>query len=76
MTLDQSIQWRKKLVEEKKKKERKEREEEGRERSSTFSLVFPTIGPSIPVGARRKVLPHSRDSSRDRKLGVLTNSKR
>ena len=61
---------------EKKKEEKREREEEGRERSSTFSLVFPTIRPSVPVGARKKVLPHSRDSSRDRKLEVLTNFKR
>ena len=38
-------------------RERKEREEEGIERSSTFSLVFSAIGPSIPVGARKKVFP-------------------
>ena len=36
---------------------RKERGEEGRERSSTFSLVFSATGPSVPVEARRKVLP-------------------
>ena len=42
------------------KRERKEREEEGIERSSIFSLVFLAIGPSVPVGARRKVLPHGK----------------
>ena len=39
------------------RKKEKEREEEGRERNSTFSLVFPAIGPSVTVRARRKVLP-------------------
>ena len=44
----------------KEKKERKEREKEGRERSSTFSLVFSAIGPSVPIEARRKVLPRGK----------------
>ena len=45
---------------ERKKIKRKERVEEGRKRSSTFSLVFPTIGLSVLVGVRRKVLPHDK----------------
>ena len=40
--------------------ERKEREKKYGERSSTSSLVFPTIGATVPVGARRKVLPHGK----------------
>ena len=40
--------------------EKRERIERGRilERSSTFSLDFPTIGPSNPNKARGKVDPH------------------
>ena len=45
---------------EREKRKRKEREEEGRERSSTFSLVFPMIGLSISVGASGKVLPRGK----------------
>ena len=43
-----------------KKGERKEREEEGRERSSTFSLVFPAIGLSVLIRAIRKVIPRGK----------------
>ena len=32
-----------------------------RERSSTFSLEFPTIGLSVSGDARNKVAPHSKD---------------
>ena len=32
-----------------------------RERSSTFSLEFPTIGPSVSGEARSKVAPHGKD---------------
>ena len=37
--------------------ERGERKRELRERSSTFSLNFPAIGPAVSSGARRKVHP-------------------
>ena len=47
--------WEKKRG--KNKNRGKKRKEEGRERSSTFSLVFPAIGPSASDGARGKVLP-------------------
>ena len=40
-----------------KEREKKKREEEGGERSSPFSLDFPAIGMSVPVGARGKVGP-------------------
>ena len=41
---------------------RREREREGfRERSSTFSLRFPAIGPSDPDEARSKVALHGKD---------------
>ena len=53
LTLDQTIRWEEGKRREKRK--RKEREEEGRERSSTFSIVFSAIGPSVSVGGRRKV---------------------
>ena len=39
-------------------RERKERD--FRERSSTFSLEFPAIGPSVSGEARRKVAPHGK----------------
>ena len=55
LTLDQTIRW-----EERKQRKRKDREDEGRKRSSTFSLVFPAIGPSVPVGVRKKVLPRDK----------------
>ena len=53
-----------KLVGRGKKRGEKEREGDGRrsrERGSTFSLDFPTIGPSVSGEARGKVLP--RDNS-------------
>ena len=49
---------------------RKDREEEGKERSSILSLVFPAIG------QKGKFFLAVRASSRDRKLGVSTTSKR
>ena len=52
------------LGEEKKKREQTERdrEREGfRERGSTFSLSFPTIGPAASDEARSKVAPHGED---------------
>ena len=40
----------------------RDRERKGfRERSSTFSLSFPTIGPASSDEARRKVAPHGKD---------------
>ena len=42
------------------KKKEEKRKEEGEERSSTFSLVFLAIGPSVSVGARGKVRPHGK----------------
>ena len=44
----------------KKEKKEKERKEEGKERSSIFSLVFQAIGPSVPIGARKKVIPRGK----------------
>ena len=35
----------------------KGREEESRKRGSTFSLDFSTIGPAVPGGSTRKVIP-------------------
>ena len=55
LTWDQKIRWGGE-----EKRERKEREEEGRERSSTFSLVFSAIGLLVSVGARGKVLPYGK----------------
>ena len=57
--LDQ-MDWERKREEERKSK----RKREGkcgifRERSSTFSLSFPTIGPVSGSGARGRVDPHS-----------------
>ena len=52
------------LGEEKREREQTERdrEREGfRERSSTFSLSFPVIGPSASGEARSKVAPHGKD---------------
>ena len=43
----------------KREKERKERD--FRERSSTFFLGLPAIGPSVFGEARSKVVPHSKD---------------
>ena len=45
------------------REERREREKGGenlRERSSTFSLGFPAIGPVVPGRSRRKVLPRAK----------------
>ena len=53
LTLDQTIR------EEDRKGEMKGKREKRRnlsERSSTFSLVFSAIGPTVPGGSRRKVL--------------------
>ena len=45
-----------------KKKTERDREREGfRERGSTFSLSFPTIGPASSDEARSKVAPHDKD---------------
>ena len=38
----------------------KGREEESRERGSTLSLDFSTIGSAVPGGSRRKVFPHAK----------------
>ena len=56
------MDWERKREEEKKSK----RKREGkcgifRERSSTFSLKFPAIGPSASGEARSKVAPHGKD---------------
>ena len=40
--------------------EKRERRESPREISSTFSLNFPAIGPTVSGDARDKVLPRSR----------------
>ena len=59
LTLDETIWWGGEEEREGKRK-RKDREEEGSEGSSTFSLIFPTIGPSVSVGARGKVRPRGK----------------
>ena len=46
--------------ERKTKQERERKERDFRERSSTFSLEFPAIGPSVSDEARRKVAPHDK----------------
>ena len=48
--LDQPVGWRR-------KEEKEKREEESRERGSTFSLDFQTIGPSVSDNVRKKILP-------------------
>ena len=45
-----------------------------RERSSTFSLSFPAIGPAISDEARSKVAPHGRTTRGYQSWGVSTNS--
>ena len=60
LNLDQTIRWEEEKEKEEKEKKEEEREEEGGERSSTFSLVFPAIGPSIFVRARGKVRPRGK----------------
>ena len=54
----------------------KGREEESRERGSTFSLDFQTIGPSVSAKQEGKSFLLTRATSRDRNRGVSTNSKR
>ena len=49
-----------KIREEEGKGGKKKRGRNLRERRSTFSLGFPTIGPVVPSGSRRKVLPHAK----------------
>ena len=49
---------------ERRKKSKRKREgkcEDFRERSSTFSLEFPAIGPASSEEARSKVAPHGKD---------------
>ena len=46
--------------ERKTKREREKKERDFRERSSTFSLEFPTIGLSVSGEARSKVSPHGK----------------
>ena len=50
--------------------------EEGGERSSTFSLDFPVIGPSVFVEARRKVFYTTRASHGYENTRFSPNSKR
>ena len=42
------------------KKKRGRKRESFRERDSTFSLNFPTIGPTVSSGARGRVQPHGK----------------
>ena len=56
------MDWERKREEEKESKQKRE----GkcgifRERSSTFSLEFPAIGPASSDEARSKVAPHGKD---------------
>ena len=46
--------------ERKTKRERERKERDFRERSSTFSLEFQAIGPSVSGEARSKVSPHGK----------------
>ena len=46
--------------ERKTKRERERKERDFRERSSTFSLEFSAIGPSVSSEARSKVAPHGK----------------
>ena len=46
--------------ERKTKRESERKERDLRERSSTFSLVFQAIGPSVSGEARSKVAPHGK----------------
>ena len=62
--------------ERKTKRERKRKERDFRERSSTFSLEFLAIGPSVPVRQEEKLLPTTRATRGYRFCGVLKNSKR
>ena len=60
--LDQ-MDWERKREGEKRKKNRKREGECGifRERSSTFSLEFPAIGPASSDEEKSKVAPHGKD---------------
>ena len=56
------MDWERKREEKKERANGREREMwDFRERSSTFSLKFPTIGPSVSDEARSKVAPHGTD---------------
>ena len=62
---------------EKEREKERERNGELRERSSTLSLDFPANGPRrFQVEQERKVILAARASHRDKKRGVLTNTKR
>ena len=58
--LDQ-MDWERKREEEESKRKREGKCGIFRERSSTFSLKFPAIGPSAFGETRSKVAPHSKD---------------
>ena len=58
------------------KRERKRRRVLERERESTFSLDFPTIGPSNSGEARGKVDPHCKGYAWVPVLGSFDNSER
>ena len=58
------IGWEKRRIEVEREGPKRERERklwDFRERSSTFSLEFPAIGPSVSGDARSKVGPHGKD---------------
>ena len=58
--LDQ-MDWERKREEEESKRKREGKCGIFRERSSTFSLEFPAIGPANSDEARSKVAPHGKD---------------
>ena len=63
-----------KIGEKKKRKKRKEKKREKKRRgvrSSTFSLDFTEIGPSVFVGARGKVQPRDKSFTWIRESGVF-----
>ena len=56
------MDWERKREEEKRRKRKREGKcEIFRERSSTFSLEFPAIGPTSSKEERSKVAPHGKD---------------
>ena len=55
------MDWERKREEEESKRKREGKCEIFRERSSTFSLEFPAIGPANSDEARSKVAPHYKD---------------
>ena len=61
---------------EKNRKERGRKRESFRERDSTFSLNFPTIGQAISGVQEEEFNLTARASHRDRSLGVLTKNPR